>query len=94
MSAVAILNLAIDVARVLLVLAMIASAVRLFRGPRAQDRVLGLDTLYLSGMLLLITYGIREGTAIFFDVALIIVVLGFTGTVAAARFLLRGEVIE
>lgn len=94
MSAVAILNLAIDVARVLLVLAMIASAVRLFRGPRAQDRVLGLDTLYLSGMLLLITYGIREGTALFFDVALIIVVLGFTGTVAAARFLLRGEVIE
>ena len=89
-----VLEFAFDVSRLLLGLAMVASAFRLFIGPRAQDRVLGLDTLYISGMLLLVVTGIRAGTAIFFDIALIVVLIGFTGTVAAARFLLRGEVIE
>lgn len=93
MSAI-ILTVALAASQVLLGLAMMCSAIRLFVGPRAQDRVLGLDTLYLSGMLLLITHGIQTRTPVYFDVALLIAILGFSGTVAAARFLLRGEVIE
>ena len=89
-----ILEWAIEMSRILLGLAMVCAAVRLFKGPRAQDRVMGLDTLYVSGMLLLVTFGIRYGTEIYFEVALMIALLGFIGTVAAARFLLRGEVIE
>ena len=64
------------------------------RGPRAQDRVLGLDALYLAGMLLLLTYGIQTGRTLFFEGALVIALLGFAGTVAFAKFLMRGEVIE
>jgi multicomponent K+:H+ antiporter subunit F len=45
-------------------------------------------------MLLLVTFGIRSGTAIYFEAALVIALLGFVGTVALAKFLLRGEVIE
>ena len=61
---------------------------------RAQDRVVGLDTLYTNTMLLLLTFGIRSGDALYFEAALIIALLGFVGTVALAKFLLRGEVIE
>nr|WP_246526666.1 K+/H+ antiporter subunit F [Plastoroseomonas hellenica] len=67
---------------------------RVLRGPRAQDRVVGLDALYLNGMLLLLAFGIQSGTVIYFEAALVIAILGFVGTAALAKFLMRGEVIE
>lgn len=88
------LALAITTAQIILGVAMLLAAYRALRGPRAQDRVLGFDALYLAGMLLLLTYGIQTGRTIFFESALIIAVLGFAGTVALGKFLMRGEVIE
>jgi len=81
-------------AQVLLGLGMGCAGFRILRGPRAQDRVVGLDTLYVNAMLLLLTFGIASGRTLYFEAALIIALLGFVGTVALAKFLLRGEVIE
>ena len=81
-------------AQALLAAAMILSAARIWRGPRAQDRVLGVDTLYMNAMLLVLVHGIWAGLTAYFEVALIIAVIGFTSTVALAKFLMRGEVIE
>lgn len=89
-----VLATAIIVAQILLTFAMLCATYRLIRGPRAQDRVLGLDTLYVNAMLLLLTFGMRNGDAIYFEMALVIALLGFVATVAAAKFLFRGEVIE
>jgi len=77
-----------------LAFAMGCATVRMARGPSAQDRVLGLDTLYVNGMLLMLALGIRFGTALYFEIALLAALFGFVGTVALAKFLLRGEVIE
>lgn len=88
------LDWALTAAHVMLALAILAASVRLFTGPRAQDRVLALDTLYVNGVLLLLTLGIRYGTRFYFDAALIMGLLGFTATAALAKFLMRGEVIE
>lgn len=88
------LALAITVAQIMLGLAMGCAAWRMFRGPRAQDRILGLDTLYVNGMLLLLTLGIQTGRTLYFESALIIALLGSVGTMALAKFLMRGEVIE
>ena len=85
---------ALTVAQVLLGLAMLFATVRMLRGPRAQDRVVALDTLYVNAMLLVLTHGIRTGTALYFEAALVIGMLGFVSTAALAKFLLRGEVIE
>jgi multicomponent K+:H+ antiporter subunit F len=85
---------ALVVAQVLLALAMACALVRLSRGPRAQDRVLALDTMYVDAMLLLLTFGMREATTVYFEAALVIGILGFVSTAALAKFLLRGEVIE
>ena len=84
----------ITVAQIMLGLAMCCTNYRLIFGPRAQDRILGLDTLYVNAMLMLITFGIRTGSALYFEAALVIGLLGFVATVALAKFLLRGEVIE
>ena len=85
---------ALAVAETLLGLAMLFAAIRLLRGPRAQDRVLALDTLYVNAMLLVLTFGVRNGTSLYFEAALVIAALGFVSTAALAKFLLRGEVIE
>lgn len=74
--------------------ASVFAAVRLFLGPTAQDRVLALDCLYVCAMLIVLVLGMRFGHALFFEVALLIALVGFVGSVALARFLLRGEVIE
>ncbi|AAL54008.1 MULTISPECIES: K+/H+ antiporter subunit F [Brucella] len=81
-------------AQVMLVAAMGCAVYRLLVGPRAQDRILATDALYLDALLLLLTFGIRTGSIIYFEAALIIALLGFVATVALSKFLMRGEVIE
>jgi multicomponent K+:H+ antiporter subunit F len=73
--------------------AMLLALVRLFLGPSAQDRVLAFDVFYINGMLSLLMLGIRSGSGVYFEVALLIAIFGFVGTMALAKFLLRGEVI-
>ena len=90
----AILFWSIGFAQALLVAAMACCLFRLVRGPRAQDRVLALDALYICAMLLLLTFGMRSGSTVYFEAALVIALLGFVSTAALAKFLMRGEVIE
>jgi multicomponent K+:H+ antiporter subunit F len=84
----------VGVTQILLGIAMACATFRLVCGPRAQDRVLAFDSLYVNAMLLLLAFGIGSGSALYFEAALIIALLGFVSTVALAKFLLRGEVIE
>lgn len=76
------------------VIAMLCAIGRLFRGPNAQDRILALDTFYINGMLTLLMLGIRSDSTAYFDMALLIALFGFVSTIALAKFVLRGEVIE
>jgi multicomponent K+:H+ antiporter subunit F len=91
---VLILGYALLVAQLMLAWAMALAVWRILRGPRAQDRVLGLDTLYVNALLMTVTFGIRTGSTLYFEAALVIGLLGFASTVALAKFLMRGEVIE
>ncbi|OEO32026.1 K+/H+ antiporter subunit F [Devosia insulae DS-56] len=89
-----ILDWSLFASQLMLGVGMLASLYRMVRGPRAQDRILALDALYVVGLLLLVTLGIRTGSTIYFELAMLIGLLGFVGTVALAKFLMRGEVIE
>ncbi len=77
----------------MLALALALSAWRLFIGPSAADRVLALDTLYINALALLVALGVWLNTTLYFEVALLIGLLGFVGTVAVATFLLRGRIV-
>jgi multicomponent K+:H+ antiporter subunit F len=85
---------AVLAAQLMLGLSMALTSWRMIRGPRAQDRVLALDSLYVGAMLMLVTFGVRSGSTLYFEVALVIGALSFVATVALAKFLMRGEVIE
>ncbi|AGB74542.1 MULTISPECIES: K+/H+ antiporter subunit F [Rhizobium] len=89
-----IIQISVTIAQMMIVAAMAIASIRMFRGPRAQDRIIALDTLYVNAMLLLLTFGIGTGRVVYFEAALVIGMLGFVATVALAKFLMRGEVIE
>jgi multicomponent K+:H+ antiporter subunit F len=88
------LMLAITTTIVMYLLAMGLGLLRLLRGPSAQDRVLAVDFLYVVGMLVMLVLAIRYDSDMYFEGALLMVLFGFIGSVALAKFLLRGEVIE
>jgi multicomponent K+:H+ antiporter subunit F len=85
---------AVFTAQIFVAVAMACAVYRMLRGPRAQDRVLGLDTLYVNATILFLIFGIRTQSTLYFEAALIIALLGFVATSALAKFLMRGEVIE
>ena len=89
-----LLDVSIRAAQILLLLAMAFSLIRMVRGPRAQDRVVALDALYVNAMILLLTIGIRSGSMLYVEAGLVIALLGFASTVALSKFLMRGQVIE
>ncbi|MBL0419527.1 K+/H+ antiporter subunit F [Ramlibacter sp. AW1] len=85
---------ALDFALVAVAIAVALTGWRLLTGPEPTDRVLALDTLYINTVGLVILLGMRLGSDLLFEAALVIAMLGFIGTVAFARFLARGDVIE
>ncbi|WP_353156384.1 K+/H+ antiporter subunit F [Herminiimonas fonticola] len=89
-----LLQLAVGFAFICILLAMLFCTIRLLIGPTAHDRVLALDTLWMCAMLLTLMLGIRFGDLIYFEVALMIALLGFVSTMALTKFLMRGEIIE
>ena len=84
----------LPIAFALVGLAFLMSFWRLLKGPDAPDRILALDTLYVNTLALLVLLGIHLGSAIYFEVALLIAMMGFVGTLALCKYLLRGDIIE
>ncbi|MBB5014409.1 K+/H+ antiporter subunit F [Rehaibacterium terrae] len=75
-------------------LAMALNLWRLLRGPDTADRVLALDTLYINTIALLFLFGMRLESPIYFEAEAIIALLGFVGTLALAKYMLRRDIIE
>jgi len=88
------LYVALAITFIALALGQIMSMVRLVLGPTSGDRILALDTMVINALGLVIVLGIQQGVQIYFEVALLIAMLGFVSTVAMARFILRGDIIE
>ncbi len=89
-----ILPLVMPVAFTLVGAAMLLTLWRLVRGPSAPDRILALDTLYVNAIAMLVLLGIHLGSNLYFEAALLIAMMGFVGTAALCKFLLRGDIIE
>ena len=89
-----LVTFAIWFALICVVLAMVCCTLRLLLGPTAQDRVLALDTLWMCAMLLALMLGIRFANQVYFELAMLIALTGFVSSIALAKFLMRGEIIE
>lgn len=89
-----VLENALAVGFVALGLALAMNLWRLFKGPGATDRILALDTMVINVIGIIVLAGIASGSGTTFEAALLLAMVGFVGTVAYAKFLLRGDIIE
>ena len=88
------LDVLLGIALLLFALAALLAAWRLLRGPDTVDRIVALDTLYVTSLALLVVLGMRLGTELYFEVALVIAMLGFVGTVVMSKFLQTRDIVE
>lgn len=88
------LNLVIPVAFTLVAAAVALALGRLLWGPSVPDRILALDTLYVNTIAILVLLGIYLGSNLYFEAALLIALMGFVGTTALCKYLLRGDIME
>ena len=86
--------IALIIAFVAVAVSQLLAMLRLLKGPNTGDRILSLDTMVVNAIALIILLGMRLGTDIYFESAMIFAMLGFVSTVAIARFVLRGDIIE
>lgn len=82
------------VALCFLVLSILAAVYRLIKGPSIPDRVQALDNIGVNIIAAIAIISIFMRTSAFFSVMLLLGILSFIGTIAFARFLERGKVIE
>ena len=88
------MNYALILAFVIVGFCQMMAMVRVVIGPDTGDRILALDTMVVNAIGLIVLIGLAQGTRVYFEVSLIIAMLGFVSTVAYARFVLRGDIIE
>lgn len=67
---------------------------RVIVAPGVGDRVLALDTMSINMIALIALFGILKDTTMYFEIMMLFAMVGFVSTVAYAKFLLRGDVIE
>lgn len=88
------LQVVLPFAFALIALALLFSFYRLIKGPDLPDRILALDTLYINVIATLILLGLHLKSSLYFEAALLIAVMGFVGTVALSKYILRGDIME
>ena len=79
--------LATTVAGVLLLLAAVASLIRVVLGPSVADRMVALDTLLYIGVGALSVFIVRTGDTTYVPVLVVAVLIAFLGTVVVARYI-------
>lgn len=89
-----VVAVAVIVAAFMMGIAMLFCLWRLIKGPDITDRILALDTLYINSIALIILLGLHHGSALYYEGALLIAMLGFVSTAALAKYLIRGDIIE
>jgi multicomponent K+:H+ antiporter subunit F len=88
------LEFILPVAFTMVTIALILNLYRLLVGPSPLDRILALDTLYINSIAILIMLSLYLNSVLYFEAALLIAVMGFVGTVALSKYLLRGDIME
>ena len=87
-------NFVITFALVLISLSMLALIYRVIKGPSIPDRVIALDALGVNLIAVIALISIMLDTYAYLEVILLLGILAFIGTVAMAKFLEKGEIIE
>ncbi|WP_203333810.1 Na(+)/H(+) antiporter subunit F1 [Planococcus beigongshangi] len=78
----------------LYIIAILLALYRIIRGPSMPDRVVALDMIGVNLISAVAVFSVALGTHAFLEVILIVGILAFISTIALARFVERGEIVE
>jgi multicomponent Na+:H+ antiporter subunit F len=84
------LDIAGQTALVILLVSMALALWRLAKGPTSADRVIALDLISILVIAFLVAVSIHTGETTYLDVAIAYTCIAFLGTIALARFIMRG----
>ena len=90
----ALLGLAVQVGLVITSGLTLLAAYRVIRGPTTPDRVVSLDVIATNVVAIAVLFAIGRGRGFFVDVALVLAIIGFLSTIAVARYVTEGDIIE
>ena len=77
-----------------LAIALALNLWRLLKGPSVGDRIAALDTMVINAIAVIVLIGIAKANDTYFEAALLLAMVGFVGTVAYCKFMLRGDIVE
>lgn len=84
----------LPIALAMMTLALLLNLWRLLKGPSLADRIVALDTMYVNTLAVLVLLGVWRDSNLYFEAGLIIAALGFVGTIALAKFVIRDRILE
>lgn len=85
-------NFAVQLALFVLVILLVLSSYRVWRGPTPADRLQAVDAATNLLIGIIIALALVEGSPFLIDVGVALAALGFAGTLAVSRYLSEGKV--
>jgi len=85
------------VLRVALVVASgvtLLAAYRVISGPTVPDRMVALDTIGTNVVAIAVLFALLTGEGLFATVSLVLAIIGFISTIAVAKYVIEGDIIE
>jgi multicomponent Na+:H+ antiporter subunit F len=82
-----ITDIAIIIAFSALLIALVFAVIRLIRGPKSANMIVALDLIASIVMGYILLYTVRTDKVVYFDIAIIISLISFMGTVAISIYL-------
>jgi len=71
----------------ILTISVLLVFIRLFKGPSIVDRVMALDLIITIGIGIITVYSIRQEQEVLLDVAIILALIAFLGTIAFSYYI-------
>lgn len=90
----AFLESAIHIGLIMASLAALLVSYRVARGPTTPDRVVALDTIATNVVAIAVLFALSTGQGFFVTVSLVLAIIGFISTIAVARYVTEGDIIE
>jgi len=87
-------DIAFQIALGAVAVALLLNGWRLLKGPALGDRIVALDTMVINAIAVIVLIGMIGGNDTYFEAALLLAMVGFVGTIAYCKFILRGDIVE
>ena len=88
------LELAIQLGLIIASGVTLLAGYRVIRGPTTPDRVVALDTIGTNVVAIAILFALGTDSGFFIDVGLVLAIIGFISTIAVARYVSEGDIIQ